>query len=170
MNLKRMPGEHMEDCLRASIAMPIYNSAVTINGDSFYDGALIDNIPINPILKYPVDYLICLYFDQYNYTFESEHFNNKVIKMNFSDDRSLSNSILFKGDSIKQMIDDGYKKAKRILDYVFINGIEDTESIYLRIADLNEMNADRHLRITGDIVVSNMNKVTKKFMRRLEIR
>jgi predicted acylesterase/phospholipase RssA len=165
----KVPLENIESYLRASVAMPIYNSAVKINDELYYDGALIDNIPILPILKHSIDYVICVYFDTYNYTFESEYLSNKVIKLNFSDDKIVSNSIFFKRESISQMIDEGYASAKRILDFIFINGTDDIESIYSRIADLNTMNKNRSLRITGDVVVNNMNRVTKKLMRKPEI-
>ncbi|MDR2599319.1 MAG: patatin-like phospholipase family protein [Oscillospiraceae bacterium] len=161
--------ENIESYLHASVAMPIYNSAVQINEDYYYDGALIDNIPIHPVLKHSIDYIICIYFDSFNYTFESTYLDNKVIKMNFTDNRIISNSIIFKGESIKYMLDEGYLRAKRILDYVFINGIEDVDSIYSRIIDLNTMTTSKNLRITGDVVVNNMNRITKKFMKRLEI-
>ncbi|MCL2456986.1 MAG: patatin-like phospholipase family protein [Defluviitaleaceae bacterium] len=161
--------DNIESYLRASVAMPIYNSAVQINEDYFYDGALIDNIPIQPVLKHSIDYIICIYFDTFNYTFESDCLDNKIIKMNFTDNSIVSNSIIFKGASIKYMLDEGYSKAKQILDYVFVNGIEDIDSIYSKINDLNSTNTNRNLRITGDVVVNNMNKITKKFMRRPEI-
>jgi predicted acylesterase/phospholipase RssA len=170
IDIEKTPHEDIEYYLRASVAMPICNSAVQINGESFYDGALIDNIPIHPILKHSIDYVICIYFDTYNYVFESEYLNNKVIKMNFSDNKIVSNSVVFKNDSIKQMIDDGYVRAKRIMDYVFVNGTDELDSIYQRIADLNAMNSNTSLRITGDVIVNNMNRVTKKLMKKLEIR
>lgn len=161
--------ENMEAYLRASVAMPLYNSAVLINGEYYYDGAMIDNIPIHPVLKHSIDYIICIYFDTFNYTFESDYLDNKVIKMNFTDNKIVSNSIVFNGESIKHMLDEGYSKAKRFLDYVFINGTEDVDSIYSRITDLNAMNTNRMLRITGDVIVNNMNRITKKFIKKLEI-
>jgi len=169
INFGKVPQEKMELHLRACVAMPIYNSAVLINGESYYDGALIDNIPIYPVLKHPIDYIICIYFDTLNYTFENNYLDNKIIKMNFTDNKIVSNSVLFKGESIKYMLDEGYLRAKRILQYVFTNGINDVDSIYSRITDLNAMNINRNLRITGDVAVNNMNRITKKFMKKPEI-
>jgi len=161
--------ENIELYLRASVAMPIYNSAVDINGEFYYDGAMIDNIPIHPLMKHPIDYIICIFFDTFNYTFENDYFDNKIIKMNFTDNKIVSSSILFKGESIKYMLKEGYLRAKRIMDYIFINGIEDLDTIYSRITDMNEININRNLRITGDVVVNNMNRITKKFLKRPEV-
>jgi len=67
------------------------------------------------------------------------------------------------------MIDEGYAKAKRVLEYVLINGGDNIDSIYARIEDLNAMNTGRKLRITGDVIVNNMNKIVKKFMSKIEM-
>ncbi|MDR0248358.1 MAG: patatin-like phospholipase family protein [Oscillospiraceae bacterium] len=170
IDIKKVPPEDIGDYLRASVAMPIYNSAVQINGEPFYDGALIDNIPIYPILKHPLDYVICIYFDSCDYIFENDYLNNKIIKLSISDNKFVSNSVVFKHEYIKRMIDDGYAKAKRILEYVFVNGTDNVDSVYSRIADLNAMNHSHTLRITGDVAVNNMNRLTKKLMKKSEIR
>ena len=169
VDIGKVSPENVELYLRASVAMPAFNSGVEINGNRFYDGAMIDNIPIYPILKHQLDYVICIYFDKYNYTFESNYLDNKVIKVNFTDSKIVSSSICFTSESIKCMIGEGYAKTKRILDFIFVNGTSDLPGIYARIEDLNAMNTNRSLRITGDILVDNMNKITKKFMKKTTI-
>lgn len=169
-DIGKVPGADTESYLRASVAMPVFNPGVSINGECFYDGALIDNIPIHPILKHRIDYIICIYFDNYNYIFESRYLDNKIVKINFSDDKIVSSSLCFKNESIKYMIEEGYAKTKRMLGFVFANGVNDTDSIYKKIDDLNAMNTGKNVRrITGDMIVDNMNKVTKKFMRKIEV-
>jgi len=169
-NLSKVPVSHMESYLRASVAMPVFNTGVKIGNDYFYDGAMIDNIPIKPILKYAIDYVICLHFDNYNYTFESEYLDNKVIKLNFSDGKFMFNSLSVKSDSVEQMMADGYKKTKHVLDYIFAKGTEDLDTIYAKIETLNSLNASRRMRITGDVIVGNMNKIARKFMNKIEVR
>jgi predicted acylesterase/phospholipase RssA len=168
-DIAKIRSEDIEPYLRASVAMPVFNTGVNINNECFFDGGMIDNIPIYPIRKKKLDYVICIYFDNYNYTFESKNLDNKIVKINFTDNKLVSNSICFKKDSIKYMINEGYAKTKRILDYIFAGGVEDTESIYARISDLNNWHTDRSLRITGDVIVNNMNRVSKKLMRRIQV-
>ena len=60
-NLSHLDHSQIPPYLRASVAMPIYNRAVNINGISYYDGAVIDNIPVFPLLKHKLDYIICFY-------------------------------------------------------------------------------------------------------------
>jgi Predicted esterase of the alpha-beta hydrolase superfamily len=170
VNIGKVRAENIEPYLLASVALPLFNSGVKIKNDRFYDGAMIDNVPILPLLKHKVDYVICVYFDKYDHTFESDNLDNKVIKINFVDNTVIKNFIGFKDESIKNMMADGYARAKRMLDYVLVNGKDDIGQIHSRISDLNAMNADRKmLRITEDIVVDNMNKITKKFMNKTEI-
>jgi predicted acylesterase/phospholipase RssA len=166
IDLKNMAEDKLKLHLRASVAMPLYNSGVVINGESFFDGAMVDNIPIYPILKHRIDYIICIYFDSCNYIFENEYLNNKIIKINFADDKIISNSICFRRSSIKYMINEGYSKTKRILDYVFANGLEDLSLIYSRTEDLNSMNKSINLRVTGDVIVNNLNRITKRLVKR----
>ena len=165
-DFSKVPFSEMEDHLRASVAMPIYNQAVKIGDKYFYDGAIVDNIPIYPVLKHSLDYIICIYFDDYNYTFESQYLDNKILKLTFPDNTRLYNSVAVKHDNIMRMIDMGYKHTKQLLGYVFANGIDDLDYIYARIEDLNAVNSKKKLRITGDVVVDNMNKVAQKMTRR----
>jgi len=168
VDIGKIPIENIESYLQACVTMPIYNSGVQINGEYFYDGAIIDNIPIYPLLKHSVDYIICIYFDD-NYVFESKHLDSKIIKINFSDNKIVSSSICLDSDSIKYMINEGYTKAKRVLDCIFIKGADDIDSIYSKIEAMNATNAASSFWITGDIFVNNMNKITRKFMNEIEV-
>lgn len=167
VDIAKMSPAEAEAYLRASVAVPVFNSGVQINGEFFYDGALIDNIPIAPIFKHDVDYTICIYFDNYNYTFENENLDNKIIKINFSDNKIISSSICFSKASIDYMTSEGYTKAKKIIQYVFADGT-DKLSVVPRIEALNSTETSKSLRITGDIIVNNMNKIAKKFFHKVE--
>jgi predicted acylesterase/phospholipase RssA len=170
-DIGRVKPENVRNYLRACVSLPVFNAGVQINGEHLYDGAMIDNIPIQPLLKHQIDYVVCIYFDNHNYTFESRYLDNKVIKINFPDNKTASDSVIARDGSIERMIDDGYALAKRLLDYVLFSGKDDVNSIYAKIEDLNAMNTGGgKLRVTGDIVVDNMNKITKKFMKRIETR
>ena len=166
VDLGQIPTENIELYLRASVAMPIYNAGVQIERERFFDGALIDNIPIYPLRKHKIDYIICIYFDDYNYTFENEQLDNRIIKLNFFDDMSISNSVCISENSVRYMIDEGYNQSKQILESIFMKGKDDIASIHSGIEKLNSQHEKRSLRITGDVVVNNMNKITKKLVKR----
>ncbi len=152
--------------LKASVAMPVYNRAVQINNKSYFDGAMIDNIPVYPLLKHNLDYVICIYFDDVCYKFENTFFDNRIIKITFPSQNVLKQSIIFKQDSIEKMIKDGYERTMYLLRNVFSDGYQNLESIYSTIDYMNRNNMSNSLRITGDVLVTNINKITQRLTKR----
>ena len=67
--------------LKAAVALPVCNRSVQVDGSGYFDGAVVDNIPVFPLLDREIDYIICIYFDDICYKFESADFDNKVIKI-----------------------------------------------------------------------------------------
>ena len=151
--------------LRASVAMPIYNKAVPLENTEYYDGAVIDNIPIYPLAKHDLDYIICIYFDDVCYKFENARLDKKVIKISFPADSLLRQSVLFEQESIDAMIRKGYERTYHLLKSVFYEGYENTAYIYKTIDYMNRTN-NPSLRITGDVLVTNLNKVTQRLAKR----
>lgn len=169
-NLKDVgPDEEIELYLQASIAMPFYSKGVKIGDKTLFDGAIVDNIPIYPVLKDELDYVICIYFDDCNYVFEDYSLEHKIIKLTFPDNKRLSPSVIIQHDSILRMINEGYIRTQQILDSIFGDGIDSLETIYQRIAARNHSDAEKAMRVTGDVVVTNMNKVAKKLLHHKQI-
>ena len=168
-NFKDISPDEAAPYLRASIAMPFYNKGVVTGDKALYDGAVVDNIPIYPVLKNNLDYVICIYFDDFNYIFEDYTADNKIIKLTFPDDKIISNSINISHDAIAYMMDEGYRRTKRILSDIFAAGTEDLEAIYQKIEQINSRDDKKKVRITGDVVVTNMNKVVKRVIRHKRI-
>ena len=145
--------------LKASVAMPVYNRAVQLDNTSYFDGAMIDNIPVYPLLKHSFDYIICVYFDDTCYKFENTFFDNKVIKITFPCESMLKQSVVFKKEAIDDMIKSGYDRTTHILRKVFAQGYENVEH-------MNQKNKGNNLRITGDVLVTNLNKITQRLTKR----
>lgn len=164
-NLSSVENSDIPLYLKASVAMPIYNRAVVVDGISYFDGAMIDNIPVFPLLKHNMDYIICIYFDDTCYRFENTFFDNKIIKITFPCESILKQSLVFKKNSVEGMIKDGFDRTIDILNSVFHNGYEDLDYIYKTI-ECKNLNKTRSLRITGDVLVTNFNKVAQKFAKR----
>ncbi len=161
-NLKNVPQNIISDYLRASVAMPIYNKAVNIDGVSYFDGAMIDNIPVYPLISAELDYVICIYFDDTCYKFENSEFDSKVIKLTFPTTTRIKQSVIFSKDSIDSMLVEGYEVSKRTLESVFKKGIEDIDHIRKMIGENDANHNEKHLRITGDVLVTNLNKLTRR--------
>lgn len=164
-DLSQVSGNNVESYLRASIALPLYNKGITIGEKTLYDGALVDNIPIYPLCQKELDYIICIYFDKKKYMFEDQSIDNKIIKITFNDNTVISNSLILTHSSVEYMIEQGYKSAKKELSYIFDDNCK-LDIICSRIKENNENVTDKIWRITGDIVVNNMNKIVKKVVKR----
>lgn len=164
-DLSKVQSERIPLYLKASVAMPIYNKSVNIGKKFYYDGAVIDNIPVYPLLKHNLDYIICVYFDDACYKFENTYFDNKVIKLTFPCENMLRQSVVFKQDSIEKMIKSGYERTVYLLKTIFAEGYENLDYIYKTIEQMNKSNKNS-LRITGDVLVTNLNKITQKLTKR----
>ena len=152
--------------LKASVALPVCNRVVEVDGSGYFDGAVVDNIPVFPLLDRELDYVICIYFDDICYKFESTEFDNKIIKITFPNETSLKQSFVFQQDSIDDMLEEGYERTKRILKEYFSDGYDNLEQIYRNIDFINRNSKDSRLRLTGDVIITNFNKITQKLTRR----
>ena len=78
----------------------------------------------------------------------------------------LKQSVIFKQDSIDDMIKSGYDITMYLLKTVFSEGYENLEYIYRTIDYMNRNNKSNSLRITGDVLVTNLNKITQRLTKR----
>ncbi|MCL2391467.1 MAG: patatin-like phospholipase family protein [Oscillospiraceae bacterium] len=151
--------------LQASVSLPIVSKVVAISGTKYCDGAFVDNIPVKPLLIKPLDYAIVVHFDQSSYAFENDHFNSKLIKLNFMDNKVVKDSLAFDEQSISYMIKSGYEESLSMFDMYFKNGIDDVDYIYSKIRYIDNLRGKQHFRLTGDVVVNNLNKVLKRLIK-----
>lgn len=158
--------EETEKFLNASIALPGFNKPVEVGGIKYFDGAMIDNIPIAPFKERDMDYIICIYFDNSDYIFENEILDEKIIKINFTDNANLKSSLYAQNEHIMQMLQEGYQKADWICSRLFENGYEDVDYVLRQNHILQKYHPEKHIRLSGDIIVNNMNKVLHKLIKR----
>ena len=162
VNLRDVNPSKMSDYLLASVTLPILSRSVKIGKTKYADGALVDNIPVKPLMKHPFDYAFVVHFDNDHYQFENEYFDSKLIKINFLDDRLVKNSLAFDQNSVSYMINTGYEKSMTLFGVLFKNGIHDLEYIYQKNRFINDLRGKQKRRLTGDVVVNNINKVLKR--------
>ena len=162
--LSHIPYGHITDYLSASVAMPLYNKGVEIDGKTLFDGAVVDNIPVYPVCKNDLDIIICIYFDDVHYIFEDYDIDHKILRLTFPDKTTISHSVYITHEAILSMIDVGYKRTNEVLSYVFA-GSDELDDIYEKICHINQANQQTKMRITGDVVVTNMNTVFQKLLK-----
>ncbi len=164
--LSGVPQEQIPLYLKASVAMPVYNRSVSIDETTYYDGAVIDNIPVYPLLKHDLDYMICVYYDENCSKFENTEVDNRIIKITFPGDGVLKRSVVFSQESIDTMIQEGYDRAMFLLSSVFAKGYNNLEHIYRMIQVVNHNNKNTSFRITGDVLVTNINRIVQKLTKK----
>ena len=163
-NLNSVEDGRISDYLRASISMPIYNKPMRLNNCTYYDGAMIDNIPVYPLYQKKLDYIICIYFDDVNYKFEDNEFDSKIVKITFPSDSFIKKSLIVDQEHVNQMMGIGYDRTSYLLEQVYANG-SDLDSIYESIDRVNNIK-DYKLRVTGDVIMTNINRAAQKFAKR----
>jgi predicted acylesterase/phospholipase RssA len=164
VNLSKIAPEHIKDCLLASVSLPLFARSVEVKGQKYADGAMVDNIPVKPLMKHPFDYAVVVHFDKHNHVFEDRYFDSKLIKINFLDNKVIRDSLSFDSDSISHMITVGYEESMSLFGMVFAKGPDDIEYIYEKIKFVNGLRGKGSFRLTGDVVVNNMNKFLKKLI------
>ena len=165
-DLKNVESDTHAGYLKASVAMPSINKPVVVSGTSFYDGGVIDNIPVFPLMKHPLDYIICMYYDDSTIKFENTVFDDKVIKITFPNISAFKESLYLYNDRVDSAIAAGYDRASFILRTALAGGYEDTEAVCSAIASMNRNLGKRKTRLSVDVIASNLNKVTQKFVHR----
>lgn len=165
-NLSKVESDMIPTYLKASVAFPIFNKSVPIGERRFFDGGFVDNIPVYPLIKHDLDYIICIYFDDIAYKFENPEFDSKTIKINFPNMSNIKNSFLINQNDVNTMIHEGYERTMHILRSIFANGYDDLEHIYKSIYYHNQMLGDPKLRLTTDVVITNVNKLLTRYSNR----
>ncbi len=155
--------EILKDYMVAAMTVPIVNSSVRIHNNMYFDGALLDNIPVYPMLNKKVDYIFCIYFDGENYIFESDEFNKKVIKLNaFPVNKRLLDDFAFTPEKTDEMISYGYYYTKGRLQKIFGG-----DHIDLTAGEDLPAKATATRRCTSDVLLKSLNIVMKRFSNRV---
>lgn len=163
--LHNLTKKEIQNYLCAAVAIPVFNKGVKINGSTMFDGALIDNIPVFPLLKKNLDFVFCIYFDFKNYIFEDGQFDRKIIKLYDFPFQKRWDGLVFDPNRVDEMAEYGYDYTSRIIKSIFSSAEKDI--IERNIRNMNEQaGAAKSRRFTSDIILTNLNKVTRRFAKR----
>ena len=159
--LKNLTVRERTDYLLASVTLPIINKGVRIKNNVYFDGAFLDNIPVYPLLTQDLDFIFCIYFDGWNYQFENQEFDKKIIKLHHFPKKSGLDFIIYDSSKIDQMIDFSYTYTSNIIDKIFFS--DNRSDIYSRI---NIQNTQQKNRITSEILLTNLNRAMLRLSKR----
>ncbi len=159
----------MRDYMCAALAVPIFNKGVRLNGRTLLDGAALDNIPVYPLVNRDLDYIFVIYFDGHSYMFENEDFDKKVIKLYNFPNQGTWDSMVFDPNRVDNMYEFGAKYTREVLEELFVSN--DTEAVYQSIREHEAKNRKTvEKRLTGDVVLSSINTMTRRYAKRMSKR
>lgn len=169
VSFHELSGKRLQQYVRGAIAIPIFSGGTKIDGDRILDGAFLDNIPAFPLVDKDLDFIFCVYFDNCNYEFETPEFNRKVIKLfDFPNSKRLE-LMNYDPEAFESKAQYGYDYTMRTLKELF-DGRE-PEQVYDAIEEMERSRECTYKpRLTADIVLNNINVVTKKYAKRLSSR
>lgn len=165
VDLCRQPAVSRRKILEACIALPPFKKPVAVSGSTYLDGAMVDNIPIAPLISKKLDCIICIYFDGCNFKFESNDTDSRIIKINYKNDNLIANSFSFSHIKLMQMIADGYHYAREVLACFFHNG-RLKPSYLQRIAEFNQRGGEMQWRISCDVAMRAVNHAMSRYCKR----
>ncbi|MBE6546941.1 MAG: hypothetical protein E7668_05835 [Ruminococcaceae bacterium] len=169
MPFHALSAKDLRNYMCAAIAIPLFHKGVRLNGSTLFDGAFLDNIPVYPLLEKPLDYIICMYFDGRSYLFENEAFDRKFIKLYQFPKQGRLEFMTFDPNRFENMVQFGYHYTLQTLTELFASATP-TE-IYQRIRDRETVNREKaQPRLTGDVVLSNINTLTARYAKRVSKR
>ena len=164
-----LTAEQAREYVCASIAIPIFNKGVRINGNLMFDGAFLDNIPVFPMATEELDYIFCIYFDGCNYLFENEEFDKKIIKLSEFPQEKRLEMMFFNPKRFNDMVDFGYTYTNRIIERIFAT--DDHEQILAAIKEYEISKCQEYKkRLTADVVLNSVNTLTKRYAKRMSNR
>lgn len=150
--------------IQGAISVPVITKGIKIKRNHYYDGAFLDNIPVSPLIGKDLDYIFCVYFDNCRYAFESKSFDKKVIKIYDFPNHGRLELLRYKIGSFEKMYNYGYKYTKKLLEKLFVS--EDPRVVYRMNKQFEEKyEATFKPRLTSDIVLNNINTMTKHYFR-----
>lgn len=150
--------------MRSAMSLPVFTRGVVIDGKRYLDGALVDNIPVYPLLGQELDYIFCIYFDNSQYVFENPEFDKKVIKLHDFPNDDWLEVLHCEPGTYERMSTYGYNYTTQLLDKLFADPAQ--EQVYAAIAHHNKTNNPTYKhRLTADVVLSGINLMTQKYFK-----
>lgn len=114
VNLKTLSKEDIKKTLMASCAIPVIFKPVVINGETFYDGGVLDNRPIKPLLDAGCDEIILI--DLFRFRFKKKEERSAKVHT-ISPSRSLSGIMNFSNKHMQRRFELGRKDAMKFIDH-----------------------------------------------------
>lgn len=166
---KEDPAERRFDLIRASIAVPVLSRPVVIDGQRFFDGAIVDNMPVTPIRVFDddIDFYIAIYFDSNITLFDTMCFKGKTLKICFDDGSRFKNATLLKERTIANMVAEGERQTDAILKKALIQGSNGDSGIQIDLSQAPKQKVSDRI-LTSSRALTALNGIVKHGVKYIE--
>ena len=147
------------DFLKASISLPPVMKPVEIDGVKFYDGAIVDNTPLNPLFPHQLDFIISIQFDGYIPAQEQQGSSCPILFLNLQNYTGFYDSFHLAQNEVEAMMEYGYTAGSRVLSRLEQNFREYGTFSHL-IADYNSTLKENP--VSGDYIFRRVNRLSKR--------
>lgn len=158
LQLNKLDCKNRADFLKASISFPPVMKPVIINEEKFYDGAIIDNTPITPLLSHKLDLIISIQFDGYIPVCKPYEVSCPILFINLQNKCCISDSFHLDKTAVENMIDYGYEIGSNTLSLIE-DKYSDHESFMKLISYYNSQLKENP--ISGDYFVRRINRISR---------
>ena len=113
-NLKELSDENIKKTLLASCAIPVVFRPISIAGETFYDGGLLDNTPYQPLIDIGCDVVIVIDLFKFSFVKKESPEGTKLITIHPR--KSLRGILDFNNKYIERRFELGYKDALEVIE------------------------------------------------------
>ena len=145
--------------LKAGVAIPPFCRPVKIDGARCLDGALVDNIPITPLLKHGCDYIITVYFDKDDYVFFDDETDRRILRINLMDQGIVRDTFKFEELFLRELVQKGEEVCSRKLE-IWAPRIARGEPV--PEPETDETEKKKRIQFTGDMLLNRVNAAASR--------
>lgn len=121
--------------LLATSALPVIFKPEIIDDKKYYDGGIVDNVPVKPLYEYGCDVILVVYLDRKSTVKHSDFPNCTILEIRpVEDTGGLFNGMLdFSAEGAERRIRQGYTDAGKLIEALYGKGIIQSRILHDRI-------------------------------------
>lgn len=148
INLQTLSGEQRRQYLLASVSLPKFSKPVIIGEHRFCDGAIIDNVPLKPLLSTELDCMLVVHFNS-SLPFSENTSHPPILSVSLFNQEVSAEHFTCNRQTVAHMMEKGYQQTAHVLHE--FQTIDYTEHV--------SPSSPSKLTLKGDDVVLRMNRL-----------
>ena len=114
INLQALSCEQRRQYLLASVSLPKFSKPVMIDEHRFCDGAIVDNVPLEPLLNTELDALLVVHFNSHLPLYENTS-HPPILSISLFNQEISTKHFTCNRQTVAYMIEKGYQQTAHVL-------------------------------------------------------